>query len=43
MTTALERDLERLKTRAFDRVDWAERCLRRYHDVIQKHGVELGA
>ena len=31
MTTALELDLKRLKARAFDRADWAEEVLRRYH------------
>ncbi|MEI7729730.1 MAG: hypothetical protein WCO56_09155 [Verrucomicrobiota bacterium] len=36
MTTALDRDLEKLKARAFDRANWAEDALRRYHAVIPK-------
>ena len=31
MTSALDLDLKRLKARAFDRADWAEEVLRRYH------------
>jgi hypothetical protein len=34
MTTALELDLKKLKTRAFDRAEWAEEVLRRYHAAI---------
>jgi len=36
MTKALDLDLKRLKARAFDRADWAEEALRRYHSVVQK-------
>lgn len=36
MTTALDLDLKRLETRAFDRAAWATECLRRYHAVTQK-------
>ena len=31
MTNALDLDLEKLKARAFDRAEWAEEVLRRYH------------
>ena len=31
MTIALDLDLKRLKARAFDRAEWAEEVLRRYH------------
>ena len=31
MTNALDLDLKRLKARAFDRAEWAEEVLRRYH------------
>src|ERR1035437_3602052 len=31
MTTALDLDLQKLKARAFDRAEWAEEVLRRYH------------
>jgi hypothetical protein len=31
MTKALDLDLEKLKARAFDRAEWAEEVLRRYH------------
>jgi hypothetical protein len=31
MTTAIERDLKKLRALAFDRVEWAEEVLRRYH------------
>ena len=31
MTTALDLDLQKLKARAFDRAEWAEGVLRRYH------------
>ena len=34
MTNALDLDLKKLKARAFDRADWAEECLRRYHAVL---------
>ena len=34
MATALELDLKRLQTRAFDRSDWAEPVLQRYHAAI---------
>jgi hypothetical protein len=34
MTEALEFDLKKLKARAFDRADWADGVLRRYHAVI---------
>ena len=36
MTTALDLDLEKLNARAFDRADWAEKALQRYHSVIEK-------
>jgi hypothetical protein len=36
MTKALALDLEKLQTRAFDRADWAEDCLRRYHAAAAK-------
>ncbi len=36
MTTALDHDLEKLKTRALDRAEWAEDALRRYHAVVPK-------
>jgi hypothetical protein len=35
MTKALDLDLKKLKTRAFDRAEWAEEVLRRYHSAIQ--------
>jgi hypothetical protein len=35
MTKALDLDLEKLKARAFDRAEWAEGVLRRYHSAIQ--------
>ncbi len=35
MTTALDRDLKKLAARAFDRADWAEDVLRRYHAAIR--------
>ena len=31
MTRALDLDLKKLKARAFDRAEWAEEVLRRYH------------
>ena len=31
MTTAIDHDLKKLKARAFDRAEWAEDVLRRYH------------
>jgi len=34
MTNALELDLEKLKARAFDRAEWADPALRRYHAVV---------
>lgn len=34
MTAELALDLKRLKARAFDRVEWAEDALRRYHALI---------
>jgi hypothetical protein len=34
MTTALDLDLKKLKARAFDRAEWAEEALRRYHAAI---------
>ena len=36
MTTALDLDLEKLKARAFDRAEWAEEVLRRYHAAVPK-------
>jgi len=33
MTKALDLDLKKLKARAFDRAEWAEGVLRRYHDA----------
>ena len=36
MTTALDHDLKKLQARAFDRADWAEACLRRYHAALSK-------
>ena len=36
MTTALDLDLAKLNARAFDRADWAEKALQRYHSVIEK-------
>ena len=35
MTKALDLDLKKLKARAFDRAQWAEKALRRYHSAIQ--------
>lgn len=35
MTQALEFDLKKLKARAFDRAEWADGVLRRYHSAIQ--------
>ena len=35
MTTALDLDLKKLKARAFDRAEWAEETLQRYHSAIQ--------
>ena len=34
MDKALDLDLKKLQTRAFDRADWAEEAIRRYHAVI---------
>lgn len=36
MTTDLDRDLKKLKVRAFDRAEWAEAVLQRYHTVTSK-------
>lgn len=41
MPTALEQDLERLSGRAFERADWAEGALRRYHALAQSRGEAL--
>ena len=38
MTKALELDLAKLQARAFDRADWAEEVLRRYHAAVPKLG-----
>ena len=38
MTAALDLDLKRLAARAFDRAEWAEDALRRYHGVILNLG-----
>ncbi|MBU6408869.1 MAG: hypothetical protein KGR98_00650, partial [Verrucomicrobia bacterium] len=38
MTKALSLDLEKLQTRAFDRAELAEGCLRRYHAAAAKMG-----
>ena len=35
-TNAIDRDLRRLKARAFERAEWAEKVLRRYHNVSRK-------
>jgi hypothetical protein len=35
MPKALNLDLKKLKARAFDRAEWAEEALRRYHSAIQ--------
>jgi hypothetical protein len=37
MTKALNSDLKKLQARAFDRADWAEGALRRYHSVIARY------
>jgi hypothetical protein len=37
MTKALDLDLKRLQARAFDRADWAEEAIRRYHAAISNH------
>ena len=34
MTKALHLDLKKLKARAFDRAEWAEEVLRKYHAAI---------
>jgi hypothetical protein len=34
MTKALDRDLKKLQARAFDRAEWADEVLRRYHAAI---------
>ncbi len=36
MTTALNLDIKKLKARAFDRAEWAEEALQRYHAAIAK-------
>jgi hypothetical protein len=36
MATALELDLNRLQSRAFDRAEWAEQALQRYHEAAAK-------
>lgn len=36
MPTALALDLKKLQIRAFDRADWAEGVLRRYHAATGK-------
>lgn len=36
MPTALELDLQKLQARAFDRADWAEESIRRYHAALPK-------
>src|SRR6202034_1837874 len=41
MTTALDLDLKKLNARAFDRADWAEGVLRRYHDAIVNLDAEV--
>jgi hypothetical protein len=38
MMRALEFDLDKIKARAFDRAEWAEPVLRRYHAAIKAHG-----
>jgi hypothetical protein len=38
MSKALENDLKKLQSRAFDRVEWAEDVLRRYHATAAKRG-----
>jgi len=34
MSKALDSDLKKLQARAFDRAEWAEECLRRYHAAV---------
>src|SRR5581483_8554890 len=34
MTTAINLDIKRLKARAFDRAEWAEEALQRYHAAV---------
>jgi hypothetical protein len=36
MTQALDLDLQKLKARAFDRAEWAEEAIRRYHAALPK-------
>ena len=36
MTKALDLDLKKLQARAFDRAEWAEEALQRYHAAIAK-------
>ena len=38
MSTALDSDLNKLQSRAFDRADWATGALQRYHGLIGKAG-----
>ncbi len=41
MTRVFNLDLKKLKARAFDRAEWAENALRRYHSVIEKLDAEV--
>ncbi len=36
MSNALDNDLEKLQARAFDRAEWAEDCLQRYHAAAKR-------
>ena len=36
MSNALDNDLEKLQPRAFDRAEWAEDCLQRYHAAAKR-------
>jgi len=36
MPSALDKDLEKIKAQAFDRADWTEKAIRRYHAVTVK-------
>lgn len=38
MSTALDNDLKKLQAQAFDRIDWAEAVVRRYHAATGKLG-----
>jgi hypothetical protein len=42
MTTALNRDIEKLKARAFDRAEWAGEALLRYHAAVAKLAASTG-